>query len=206
MAALSSLYSSVRLYAQQCPDTTIDKFLIEAIREFCRETGFYQETLTMNIVAAQSDYTLTPTSSQELIGVEWVKVDGSPVTATRKQDVAEYPDDYSYTAYSFQPNDTLTVYPEPEANITNGLEARVIIMPPESTTTIPDSIYRHFKEGIVQGALSYILGMQNEAWSNERLSIQMKQMFALTLNRAKADKMRGFVSRPLSVKQRPFLI
>lgn len=206
MATLSSLYSSVRLLAQQCPDTTIDKYLIEAIREFCRESWFYQEVLTQNITASTSDYTLTPSSSQELIAVVSVKVDGDPLDPVRMQDVDAVSDEYVHRAWKFEPNNTLTIYPEPTATITNGLVTRVAIMPPENTTTIPDVIYRHYKETIVAGALTTILSLQNEAWSNPQKAMEKALEFRVGVNRAKGQRMTGFMPGNLRTQPRCYAI
>jgi len=206
MAALSSLYSSVRVFANQCPDATIDKFLIEAVREFCRKSYFYQEELSINVVASTATYTVTPSSSQELITVTSVRVDDVPYAPVRTQEVNDVVGDWQYQSYRFEPNSSVTVYPTPTENVTNGLVVQAVIMPPENTTTVPDVIYRHHKETIVAGALYYILSMQNEAWSNTPLAATKRAEFISGMNTAKRQRSTGFVDKNLSMRARSFAI
>ena len=204
MAALSSFYSSVRLYAQQCPDATIDKYLLEAVREFCRQSWYYQATLVTNVVAAQSVYTITPSTGEEVIAIAGVELDGSTLTAFTQEDIGR--NDITLTGFQFEPPNYLNISPEPTENITDGLEVRLVLQPAEGASTIADSIYRNHKETIVAGALAYILSQQNEAWSNPSLAQFMLQRFEVGYKAAKGERMRSFRPGTISVRPRPFLI
>jgi len=204
MAALSSLYSSVRLYAQQCPDATIDKYLIEAVREFCRQSLYYQATQISNVVSGQSVYTLSPSTGEEVHAIAGLEVDGVTYKSLDQSDIGR--NDYTITGYQFEPPNYLNISPVPTANITNGLEIRLVLLPSESTTTIPDSVYRNYKEIIVAGALAYILSQQNEAWSNPELAQFMLQRFEVGFKQAKGERMRGFRNGPISIRPRTFTL
>lgn len=204
MANLSSLYSSVRLYAQQCPDATIDKFLIEAVREFCRESWYYQQTEFINQVVDTASYTLVPANGAEIISVESVEQDENYLLPLTERD-ATGPNG-NVTGFRFEPPNTITIYPTPTESITNGLEVREVIMPPENTTTIPDSVYRNFKETIAAGALANILMIQNEAWTNPELATEKLRQFIIGINKAKGDRKRDFRPGPIRVRPISFTL
>lgn len=204
MAALSSFYSSVRLYAQQCPDATIDKFLLEATREFCRQSWYYQATQVANIVLGQSTYTLTPSTGEEVVAIAGLEVDGSTYNPLTQEDIGR--NDLTLTGFQFEPPNYLSISPEPTANVTDGLEIRLVLQPAENASTIADSIYRNYKEIIVAGALAYILSQQSEAWSNPELAQFMLQRFETGWKAAKGERMRSFRPGSISVRPRPFLV
>lgn len=204
MAALSSLYTSVKLYAQQCPESTIDKYLIEAIRTFCRDSWYYQATLVTDQVADQAIYTITPVTGEEVVAIQAVEQDGQTLSPLTQDEIGD--NSLDLVGYQFEPPYYLNISPTPTTTIVDGLEIRLVLMPPEDTTTLPDSVYRNYKETIVQGALAHILSQQNEAWSNPNLAEFMLRKFRQDINIAKGERQRDFRSGPISVKPRPFLV
>lgn len=204
MAALSSFYSSVRLYAQQCPDATIDKYLIEATREFCKESWYYQQTMLVNQVAGTQSYQIVPSNNDEVHAIDAVQQEDQDLTPLDQHDFDS--NGREPIGYLFEPPNYLVISPNPTTSVANGLEVRLILLPPENATAIADSIYRNFKETIVSGALSKILKMQNEAWSNSSLADMKLQEFYVGIFNAKGQRARGFRSGSISMKPRPFLI
>lgn len=205
MANLSDLRREVRLHASQCPDTTIDYALIRAMREFCRETWYYQASVYINQVTGTGTYIISPSDGSEVISIEAVdlEVDSKlyPVTQTEASK-----SDGTVIGFQFEPPSYLIILPVPTTTVTNGIEARLVLMPPENTTTIPDSIYRNFKETIVAGALGFILSMQADSWSNPQLAAMKIQEFHIGMWRAKGDRKRDFRPGAIRVSSRPFLI
>lgn len=205
MANLSDLRKEVKLHANNCPDITIDYALIRALRNFCRESRYYRTTINVNQVSGTSSYTIVPVDGSEVIDVEYVELENNNKLYPLTEEEASRTDG-SVTGFYFYPPNVLSVYPQPTENVTNGIEIRAVLMPPESTTTIPDAVYRNFKETIVSGALSYILSMQNEAWSNEKLASFKTQEFIIGTFNAKGQVMRDFRPGGIKIKTRPFLI
>lgn len=203
MANISDLRREVKFHANQCPDTTIDYAIIRAIRTFCRDSWYYQSTIYVNQVSTQTAYTITPVSGEELIAIEEVELDPNtriyPLTeteATRSNG--------SVTGFRFEPPNTLSIYPQPTTSVTNGIEIRAVLMPAESTTTIPDSIYRNWKECIVAGALSFLLSTQSDSWSNPQLAALKLQEFNLGIFAAKGQRMKDFRPKGIRIAYRPF--
>lgn len=207
MANLSDLRQSVRVFANQCPDITIDKFTVEALREFCRLSWYYQEVKLINLVASQAAYTLTASSANnEVIGVDFIKREGSPDFNTDTRDYTDSTTLDGGNGFTYDHSNVLTLYSTPTASVTNGLKADLVLMPIDTTTTIPDEIYRHYKEAIVAGALSYILMLQNEAWTNPQLAQMMQSKFTNGVFAAKGQRARRFQAGNLKVKSRRFSI
>lgn len=204
MANISDVRASVRQWANGCPDVTIDKYVVEAVRNFCRESYYYQQGMTINQVSGQASYSLAPSNSDEVVTILAVEQSGSSL----KQYMGAELNDSSFSGagYQFEPPSYLVIAPTPTASVTNGLELRLALQPPEGTTTLPDSIYRNFKEAIAAGALSVILSMQNEVWTNPTLASIKGQQFAHAVHTAKGLRMRGFVNGPIRIRPRQYLI
>lgn len=205
MANLSDLRKEVKLHANNCPDITIDYALIRALRTFCRESRYYQATIYIDQTAATTNYNIVPADNSEVHELESVELTSNNKLYPLTQEEASRSDG-SVTGFYFYPPNVLSIYPQPTTTVVNGIEVRAVLIPPENTTTLPDSIYRNFKETIVSGALAYILSMQNEAWSNEKLAAYKNQEFVIGMFNAKGQTMRDFRAGGIKIKTRPFLI
>lgn len=206
-APISNLYTEVRQHANQCPDVTINTAVVKCLREFCRQSWYLQELLPpIDIVANQATYTLVPSTGFDIINVDTMKVSGYPYVAVSLQDIDDMPDNTAYMGYSFEPTNLLTLYPTPTSAMAAALSVRITEMPQETATTIPDTIYNYYKTDLVSGALAYILSMQKESWSNPSLAAAKEVEFRRGIYNAKMRRSRGFISRPASMRPRPFAI
>lgn len=203
MANISDLRREVKFHAHQCPDVTIDYAIIRALRTFCRDSWYYQATMLIDQVNGTTSYTLVPSDGSEVIAVSSVELDPDTKIYPLKESEATRPDG-TVTGFLFEPPSYLSIYPQPTTDVTNGIEVRAVLMPPENTTTIPDSVYRNWKECIVAGALSFILSTQNDSWSNPQLAQAKLQEFNLGIFAAKAQRMRDFRPNGIRIGYRPF--
>lgn len=201
---ISTLYPDVRLIANNCPDATISYAIIRAMRDFCRDSWFYQKTILMNQVDSQSIYPLTLSTGDEIIAVDSVEMDSRPMYPLDSRDYSQSSGGIS-RGFQFEPPNILVIVPTPTTYVADGIKVRAVLSPAENTTVIPESIYRLHNTDISHGALSYILRMQNEAWSNPQLAQQMEILFREGIFEAKGKRIRGFQARNLTIKPRSFL-
>lgn len=205
MAALSDLRADVKVYANNCPDVTVDKYLVQAIRDFCQDTWYYQQSLVINQTAGTSIYQIVPGNGDEVIAIEAADQADTALTPLDQHEAGDVVNMFG-SGFQFEPPNFFVIYPEPTETIANNIQLRLVLQPPEGTTTLPDSIYRNFKQTIVSGALSYILSMNNEAWSNPDLAMVKLKEFTLGKFLAKGQRMRGFIPGPIRIRPRSFAI
>jgi hypothetical protein len=204
MAAISDLRTDVKLHTNNCPDITIDRAITRSVRFFCKESQYYEGTIFEDQVAGTSDYTLTFSADTNVVTVKAVELSDDNRIYPLNFNQAMRGD--SVSGFIFEPPSTLTILPTPTTNVTDGIEVKVVLMPTESTTVFPESIYRNYKESIVAGALWYLLSMQNEAWSNPQLATQKLSEYQQGIFSAKGQRMVDFMPGPKRIKSRPFSI
>lgn len=205
MATFSQLYPEIKQLANQCPDVTIDRYILRALRVFCQDSKFYQKTIRINQTDTQMTYPLViANSTDEVIGIESVEQDNRPLYPLDQKD-------YSMTfggiirGFQFEPPNLLVIIPTPDQYLEQGIKVRCILQPTEAATTIDESVYRRWKYILQDGALAGILMMQNESWSNPQLAQAKEQVFREGVSKAFIQRERGFQPRDLRMKPRSFL-
>lgn len=209
MAALSLLYPIVRLHAKNAPEITMDLAIRHAAREFCRKTWWLRRTIAVQVVAGQAYYVLSPAeASEDILGV--VAVEYGEDYGPLQPDQREW---HRYRAgcvshYAFEPPSRLQLMPYPADTETYLPEmlVRTANCPTIDADTIADEVVNEMDHAIAHGALSYLLSMPDEAWSNPRLSQDMRKMFEMDMLSAKSDSIFGHVHRGQSIKLRSFNI
>src|SRR5689334_16334934 len=131
MANLSSLRADVRVFANNCPDVTVDKYLVQAIRDFCKESWYYQQTLLVNQTASTATYTITPASSEEIIAIDIAKQGGSKLYPVDQHETSDTVwssfTDWNTGRYQFEPPNSFTVFPIPTTTVSNNFELRLVV-------------------------------------------------------------------------------
>lgn len=168
--------------------------ILKTIRDFCKETWIWRETLTeIDVVESQAAYTLTPgtdnSDSPEVFMVDWVKFkeDGNdddqysflyPINleteevATLTGMPASYVNTEATPQYFYiNPDDSLNLLPIPDANSagTANLQVKCILNPALDATTTPTHIYNDWLETIAKGCAGRIMKMSGKKWYNPQL-------------------------------------
>ena len=201
----SDLYPEIRQMANQVPDVTINRAILYAIRQFCQDSKFYQKTIVLNQTDTQAVYPLILAgTTDEVIGISDVEQDNRPMYPL---DQADYSNSFGgiIRGFQFEPPNLLVIVPTPSQYKAAGIKARCILQPSEDATTVDESIYRRWKYTIQSGALSYILSMQNESWSNYPMASDQRGLFEDGIHKAFIQRERGFQPRNLTIKPRSFL-
>jgi len=173
---------------QSTYNDTVDSEVKETIRDFCRDTGVWKQTLTrFSTVADTSTYTLTVPSTDgaaEVCYIDSVKykiTDAdddqfkslTPFTAEEADlhingswSFHEAPDPYKF--YS-NVDKALILYPIPTTAATDGVLVRVVTRPTDAATKCTDSIFIEYKRAIAKGAAAALMNMPNKPWSNAEM-------------------------------------
>jgi hypothetical protein len=205
MANFSQLYPEIKLLANQCPNSTIDNYIVRAARIFCQDSKFYQRTIVLNQTDTQAVYPLILSGvTDEVVGIESVEQDNRPLYPLDQKDYSNAFGGIS-RGFQFEPPNLLVIVPTPSQYKANGIKARCILQPSETASTLDESIYRRWKYAIQDGALAGILSMQNEPWSNSQLAGEKEASFREGISKAFIQRERGFQPRDLYIKPRSFL-
>ena len=229
--ALTSFTTEVSYYvkgAEKSENTTfISDQILKTVRDFCRETWIYRETLTaIDVVDGDDDYTLTPPVTNcdvpEIHMVDWVKF---------KEDGAD-DDQYSFVqpwnleseevagstgisagyvfteadspqVFYMDPDDTLWLKPIPNENAagTGNLLVKLILIPDLTATTVPTHIYSDWLETIAIGVAARTMAMAGKKWYNPSLANFYKQEYLRARNdETRAQRWGGKTRTQLSVK------
>lgn len=204
MINYSEYYREIRPMVGLCPDFIIDYALNRAVREFCRQSWVYEKTLLMDEVADQKVYDLDIGSEEEVLNVISVARDDVALKSVRATDMNQTTDGFPQ-AFSFEPPESLILYPTPSDNNTGILKARAVLMPSLSSRVVPEMLDRLYRSYIVFGTLSYLQETQDDAWSNPQMAMENRRRFEVGIAEAKGQRARGFSSRGMRIKPRTFL-
>jgi hypothetical protein len=94
----------------------------------------------------------------------------------------------------------LHLYPIPEDLSTDGLEVHVILEPDKTCTTVPDFLYRDYRDEIADGALAELFGAVSVPWYDQALADRYEAEFKNGYNNAKTKKFTGPTNKPITLK------
>lgn len=193
MATVISLIPDVAVEINEAPNAAIKKALVDATREFCRETMFWHESLAAtDTVVDQADYTLTLPADSEIVDLVSIKYNENE-TLTPKTDaqLERMSDDWRTDTgdpYYYQRlgNATIKVIPIPQTVITDAIVVKAALQPAKTATTIDDKIIDDYGEYIIYGALGRLFRMSNKPWTDLNLSASYTAMFRSKFGEAKS--------------------
>ena len=128
--------------------------LTAVARDFCvRSEAYYADLTAIDIVAAQTDYTLTAPAAADIVKVASVEVD----------EVGLSQDDYSVVQVATW---TLTLQATPTAASTGGLVVTVILQPAVDATELPEYLVERWYLAIVAGVKARMMRQTRKPWSD----------------------------------------
>ena len=199
-----------------------DLIAIQAIRsaanEFCILTDLVQRVITEDCTANVEDYTITPPTDMELsrvLSVSWQgKVLGPASPAQVMQDIVLRGAAVgSATPVSGNPmwflqktptDSGFSLYPVPDTTLTLGLTVKASFNANNAATTLDDNLYADWVDEIAAGAISNLMGMPGQPFSNDKLMATYEREYRDGVRRARRQKNTGKLSIELRVAPRAF--
>lgn len=203
-------------------NTDIDAKVIETLRDFCKFTSYWRETLdAISVVADTEEYTLTVPATEgdgQVHSLVWVKYkeDGEDDDQFIKlqlidQDTIDF--FYDDAGWKFETNETpdsagltfnkkLFLHPIPTEASTDGLLVRVVVIPTPSASNAPEFIFNDYYQTIAYGAAGLMMQMTNKPWTNVELGARYWADYLMRRNDIKFDRKTGNTNRRLGVFQR----
>lgn len=193
MATIDSLIPRVTVHVYNAPANFIRQAMLETTREFCREAEFWREDLTAeDTVADQHTYALTLPADSEIVDFEDVyystKRSLKPKTGAQLNRINEQWRTQTGEPYYYMRVDNASVrlvYIPTEAE-TGAIQARAILQPAFTATTIDDKILNDYDEAIINGTLYRILRAPGKVWTDLQLATFHQQLYLSKLDEAKS--------------------
>lgn len=206
MADLSDFNQLIRIFVPGAPDNAIEFAVRESARRFCSLSWFVRRSISVTLVNGTSTYTLTAADSdEEVVGVHAVELDGQPLDATKPELVQQQSG--TPKCFYFEPTNTLTLDPVPDANIAGEVASvRVAVQPTLSTTSVPDELVREYRQCIANGAIAWLMNVPKQPWSDPNMAQQMEQKYMAQVMRAKETALRGHQPWGIHVRRPSFAV
>ena len=159
----------VRSEAQGVPDYILERSVREATIDFCVATDVYRpEPEKVNVSAGISEYELSIPAGTELNHIIDILRDKDRLTPVSYARLLEITGDETSrglpTKYSQRDNTVFYLAPLPATAET--LSVLYSLKPSASSSSIPDTVGKEYRETLVHGALYRLQMMPNQPWSN----------------------------------------
>lgn len=191
-----------------CPEPTANQALVDAAIAFCEDTLVLREDLaTFSTVAGTSTYTLAaPSADYAVQRILHVAVDGWPVEVVPYERIGT-PQALSgvpRVAYMTRGAGSviLNLYPTPDAVLP--VVVNTALRPVRGATQLDDLLFDVWPDAIVYGAVSRILAIQNQPFSDPSGSMSAMTLATRLANRARIDGSYGRARGQIAVTARPF--
>lgn len=167
---------------------TLNQHLQQAQREFCNVSEAFREALAaIDLVADQTDYTLTPSFDCRIKRVTevWIRSESdvdSDLEGTQQVEAA----------YRFIKPNTLVLADDiaPSAAVTDGLVVEVVLVPEitqAGTNVLTREFLNDYAEGIMARAFYTLKKMPRQRWTDLKIAaVHLKDYYSAITN-AKAD-------------------
>lgn len=200
MAALVDFARYVRPEVPMCPEIQILDAILHAGIEFCRRTKIAQDTVDLVTVVDQPAYDLTTLlatgfETSEIIAVRRSGAENlEPTSQEDALEELELTENGTPHAYYLKDRE-LYLVPTPDAIET--LSVVLSVRPSEAATTLPDELYRRFREEIAAGAKARLMLQAAQPWANAQAGALHKFTFEAAINAENVRHAKGGGSKPL---------
>lgn len=202
--------ADVAQIARQAPNATLIGAYIRAARKFCRESRWLRATLTGACEAGTRTYSLGSDTYLEVLGVKAVgaaKLDGSQPWTLGVSDSTTWPQTTQRDKprrYAYVPEAQLALDPIPDAAYP--LTITLVLQPKKGANQIPESLLVKWDQVLQDGALSYLLDIPGQAWTDAVQAERRRRAFQAGISNARADEQREFNAGSQFIRRRPFIV
>ena len=198
----------IRSEVQSAPDFLVERSVREAAIEFCIKTDVYRlEPESLQIIKAIDEYDVTVPGGTELNHIIDIYRKGKPlkpVSYSRLLEITGDGSERSRPQYYAQRDNTL-FYVAPVPDEPETLKALYSVKPAPTSTSIPDTIGREYREALVHGASYRLQMMSGQAWSNPSAASTNKMLFDQRVGQVTREVKYGYSGGSLSVRYRAFM-
>lgn len=197
MASLETLLPGFLPFVPDCPDITATFWLREAAISFCERTEAWRQRLVVSVDATGFvDLSGLVPADSALVSILNASLDGrqlEPETESvldsdydgwRTGGLVGTPELFGQTTF-----DNLVIVPATGA--TQQIAIVMALKPQIDSANVPDFIVNHYKDIVMLGARSRLLGIPNKPWSNQNLALALESEFDMKCNSARGNIKQG---------------
>lgn len=191
-----------------CSEPLAAQAVLDAAITFCEDSLAVREVLDpLTLQVALDQYELSPPSSQEVVRLLNVWVDGQllqPVPA-EQVDYAARQDGPPTHYYVLRQDEVLTLQLYPTPTSTGVLTAEVALRPTREATQLATDLYTYWLDAVLAGALMRLLVLPGASFANPAAMVHYQGRFAALVNRARIEGNRGRLRSSLRVRPQSFI-
>tara|TARA_R100001443_G_scaffold36424_1_gene50247 strand:- start:1229 stop:1852 length:624 start_codon:yes stop_codon:yes gene_type:complete len=204
----SDITPYIRPEVSGAPNVLIERAIRDTTIDFCRRTDVYlAEPEFVSIVANVNEYAVTIPAGTELNHILDIFNDKTalkPVSyGVLLQNLGDETETGSPKMYAQRDNKEFFLAPIPSA--TDSLRVLFSLKPTSSSTSIPDTIGKEYRETITLGALYRLQMMSGYAFSNPSTAVANLGLYERQVGRTVRQVKYGFSGGSLTAKRREFL-
>lgn len=207
--------------ARKCPTQTLKRAFLRSMRDLCNESRWLRKTLTMSTSDTQSGIESTyliplvedeDAQYVEVIGIRdhIVGIDTSDNPNREFKIMPGDPQRWDLTVlprqpreYAYKPEGMFDIWPTPD--IPFNMRLTVQLQNQDDAAKVPRDILKKWSTEIEAGALSYLLDIPGQPWSNPSRALMYAKQFQAGINNAKADAQRSYNTGSQRVVARRFI-
>lgn len=197
--AWSDWYNDVLPDVPGCPELIAANAIKLAAIEFCERSFVYLvDHAPIDATDGTGEYDWAPDGSAKVVRPETVwydKKELTPVTRDQLADMHAYWPDWEGTPLYFvqEQLEKLIVVPKPDADLSDGIRAKVSIRPSQSAGGIHAFIWEKYLEPIASGAKARLFAMKRKPWTDGALASYHKGVFDDAIDKARLASFKGHV-------------
>lgn len=211
MVPLTEFRNRVRMELMNVPNPMIEMKVIEAAREFCRETQVWRADMDpISTIAGQAEYDIdVPVRHAESVAIIAARQNGMTIYPRSEKVLdVEWPNwrrDQADTARYFVSDDptVLRLVPVPVRSRSNAIvDMRIALRPARNATRLPDLLLRDYLEQIAMGAQGRLCAMIGKTWTDPNRATYWLNEFQREINAAKIRATRNYQNEIITVTPR----
>lgn len=203
---------NVAQVCRKCPTITLRRAYVRALREWCQQTQWLRTAVSGSTIADARQYSLGNDPYLDVIGV--FAMQGSQSQSQGIQYWPIVPSDSGQWDPNMQPGMPVRFQYLPEAQFAvdplpdavYGLLITLIVQPKEGATQIPEAPLLKYSNEIEAGALSYLLAVPGQPWSDPQGAVAQGKAFRAGISNGKAEAQRNYNVGSQRVRPRQFLV
>lgn len=192
--AILDLIAPVAQRVPRCPTPVLVQAYTDAVRQLCAKSRWYKATLPGATVADIQLYSLGSDVYNEIIGIKAMSVNNGikyvPVTESFSGNWDASLDPALPELYQYVPHGQFALHPTPDAIYP--LTVSIVLQPKRGSNSVDDSLVVSWDYAFQAGALSYILKLPSQPWTDKQEANTQLLIFRDWMERAGSHEQRAY--------------
>ena len=203
---------NVAQICRKCPTITLRRAYVRALREWCQQTQWLRTNIDGQVTTVSRQYSLGDDPYVEIIGIQ--AMNGSQPASQGIQFWPIVTSDSGQWDPNMNPGMPVRFQYIPEAQFsvdpypfqTYGITITLILQPKKGAVMIPAAPLVKYSPQIEAGALSYLMSLTGQPWSNPVESLRRDKEFRSGISNGKAEVAKNFNVGAVRARQRQFIV